>query len=171
MQLFYVLTLKVEGGLKHRTFTGKGYYLIIYIIECGANSPRVTDREHLSRPRLTTDDISAIEVFHRCLEHITHLDMLFYIMCDVSFRQSELLCIHEVTLHFTVQAVPHEFKEQISITVDTWTLSLIGQLLEDILYIGHVEITAHTEVLSLPIIPAKERMDIRKATLAGSRIP
>ena len=97
--------------------------------------------------------------------------MLFDVIGDGTLLKSEFLRLHEVALHLPVEPVPHQFQQDIGITVDAGALSLICQFLEDIPDVRHVEVAAHTEILGLPVVPPQERMDIRKATLAGSGVP
>ena len=96
--------------------------------------------------------------------------MVLDVVGDVGVLHLHRLSSHEVALHLSVQAVTHQFEHDVSVAVDTWTLTLLGQFLEDFIYVGHVEVSTEAEVLRLPIVTAKERMNILNATLASSTV-
>ena len=171
LQFLYVLTLKVECRLQYRALTCQHDNLIVSVIERRSDGPWVSDGEHLTRPCLSADDISAVKVLHGRFEDIAHLYVFFNIIGDGTFLKSEFLRLHEVALHLTIKPVPHQFQQDISVAVDAGTLSLVSKFFKDIPDVCHIEVAAHTEVLCFPVVPSQERMDISKATLAGSGVP
>ena len=96
--------------------------------------------------------------------------MVLDVVGDVGVLHLHRLCSHEVALHLSVQAVAHQFKHDVGVTVDAWALTLLGQLLEDFIYVGHVEVAAKTEVLRLPVVAAQEWVHILDATLSGGAV-
>ena len=96
--------------------------------------------------------------------------MIFDIVGDIGILHLHRLCGYEVALHLSVQTVPHQFKHDVGIAVDARTLSLLGQFLEDFIYVGHVEVTAKAEVLRLPVVTAQEWVHILDATLSGGTV-
>ena len=92
--------------------------------------------------------------------------MVFYVIGDVGVLHLHRLCCHEVALHLSVQTVAHQFKHDVGVAVYAWTLTLLGQFLEDFIYVGHVEVTAKTEILRLPVVAAQEWVHILNATLS-----
>ena len=96
--------------------------------------------------------------------------MILDIVGNVGIFHLHRLCSHKVALHFSIQTVSHQFKHNVGIAIDTWTLPLLGQLLENLIHISHVEVSTEAEVLRLPIVTAKERMNILNTTLASSTV-
>ncbi len=79
-------------------------------------------------------------------------------MGDIRMFQSLILGFHEIPFHFPIQTMPHQFEHDITIAIDARTLSLFGKIVEYLLDIGHVEITAKAKILRLPVVAAQERM-------------
>ena len=141
-QLADVFTLQVESGLQDRTLAGQNDNLIVLIIESRSNTPRVTNGKHLTASRQTTHNISTIEVGHGGFQDILHLDMIINVAGNLLVYKSSLLGLNVITFNFTVKPMPHQFEHNIGIAIDARTLSLFGNFLEQLLYIGHIEITA-----------------------------
>ena len=96
--------------------------------------------------------------------------MVLDVVGDVGVLHLHRLCSHEVALHLSVKSVAHQFKHDVGVAVDAWTLALLGQFLEDFIYVGHVEVTAKAEVLRLPVVAAQEWVHILDATLSGGTV-
>ena len=96
--------------------------------------------------------------------------MVFDVVGDVGVLHLHRLCSHEVALHLSVKSVAHQFKHDVGVAVDAWTLALLSQFLEDFIYVGHVEVAAKTEVLRLPVVAAQEWVHILDATLSGGAV-
>ena len=96
--------------------------------------------------------------------------MVFDVVGDVGVLHLHRLCCHEVSLHLSVKSVAHQFEHDVGVAVDAWALALLGQLLEDFIYVGHVEVAAKAEVLRLPIVAAQEWVHILDATLSGGTV-
>ena len=78
--------------------------------------------------------------------------MLIYILCDGIVLQTFLLCLNKVALHLSVEPVAHGLHHDVTVAIYAWTLPLLYQLLEDILHIGHVIVSAKAKVLGFPVI-------------------
>ena len=96
--------------------------------------------------------------------------MVFDVVGDVGVFHLHRLCCHEISLHLSVKSVAHQFEHDVGVAVDAWALALLGQLLEDFIYVGHVEVTAKAEVLRLPVVTAQEWVHILDATLSGGTV-
>ena len=96
--------------------------------------------------------------------------MVFDVVGDVGVLHLHRLCCHEVSLHLSVKSVAHQFEHDVGVAVDAWALALLGQLLEDFIYVGHVEVAAKAEVLRLPVVAAQEWVHILDATLSGGTV-
>ena len=96
--------------------------------------------------------------------------MVFYIVGDVGILHLHRLGSNEVALHLTIQTMAHEFEHDVGIAVDAWALALTCKLLEYLIHIGHVEVATKTEVLSLPVVAAQERVHILYAALSRGAI-
>ena len=169
-QLLNFLSLQVEGGLEHRALTCQHHNLIILIIESRTDAPRVSHGEHLARTGDTANHITTIKVLHCGLEHIAHLHVVFDIVGDVEVFHLHRLGSHKVALHLSVEAVSHQLQHDVSIAVDARTLTFLGQLVENLIDIGHIEVAAKTEVLRLPVVAAQEWVNILDATLSGGTV-
>ena len=64
----------------------------------------------------------------------------------------------------------HELEEDIRVAIDTRILPLACEEVEHLTDIGHVEVTAQTEVLCLPVVASQERMHVFQSALARGRI-
>ena len=96
--------------------------------------------------------------------------MVFDVVGDVGVLHLHRLCSHEVALHLSVKSVAHQFEHDVGVAVDAWTLALLGQFLEDFIYVGHIEVTAKAEVLRLPVVAAQEWVHILDTTLSGGTV-
>ena len=166
----HFLCLQIEGGLKHWALAGHYHDFIVLVVESRTDTPRVAHGEHLSRTCDSTDHITTVEVLHRGLEHVAHLHVVLNVVGDVDVLHLHRLCCHEVALHLSVQTVAHQFEHDVGVAVDAWTLSLLGQLLEDFIHVGHVKVAAKAEVLRLPVIAAQEWVHILDTTLSGGTV-
>ena len=86
--------------------------------------------------------------------------MILYVAGDVGIDELHSLSSSEIAFHFAVETVSHEFKHDVGIAVDAWALALASKLFEDLVDVGHVEITTQTEVLCLPVVAPQEWVDI-----------
>ena len=162
-----ILTFQAKRCLQDGALAGQHDDFVVHVIECRTNAPGVAKGKHLAASRESAHHIAAIEIRHRGLQDVRHLDMVFNIACYRRVLESLLLGFHEVALHLAIQTVPHQLEGDVGITVDARALALVGNLLEDLVDVGHVEVSAEAEVLGPPIVSAQKRMYIRKATLAG----
>ena len=96
--------------------------------------------------------------------------MIVNIISNVTSCQSLLLGFYEIALHLTVQTVSHPLQHDIGVAIDTGMLSLGGNLLKDLVNIGHIEVTTQTEILRLPVVSAQEGMHIGQTALARGGI-
>ena len=170
LQLLYVTGIPIKRSLQHRTFRCQRHDLVIMIIKCRTNTPRVTHGEHLTRTSQSTYYIATIKIGHRGTKDITHLYMVIDISGNVCTRKTLLLGFDEVTLHLTVQTVPHPLQHDVGIAIDARALSLRCNLLEHLINIGHIEVATQTEVLGFPVVAAQERMDVCQSRLSCSGI-
>ena len=152
-EFLHVFTLQVERCLQHGAFARQGHDFVVLVVECRANAPRVAHGEHLSASRNTTHHVASVEVGHRGLQDVAHSDVVFDVARDVGVRQSFGLCLGEVTFHFPVEPMAHEFEHDVRVAVDARALPLQSELLEDFIDVGHVEVPAETKVLGAPIVP------------------
>ena len=170
-QLLYLIGLQVEGSLYHRTLTGQHYNFLIAVPESRSQSPRITHAEHLTASGEAAYHITTVKERRTRVQNIAHVDILLYEVGDVqAFKlsvQSDV--IHALAL--SVQSVSHQFQHHISVAVDAGVMTFGHYLIEHIIGVGEVEVAAQTQVLGLPVVSAHEGMHIRKATLAGRRIP
>ena len=166
LEFLDVLKFKVEGSLQHWALTCQDCYLIINIIKRGTDAPRISHGEHLSTTCNTTHHISAVEIRHCGLEHIAHENMLVDIVGDASALETKVLGIVVVALHLTVESVPHPLEHDITVTIDTRALSHGSNLVEYLIDVGHIEITAKTEVFRLPVVASQERVHIFESALS-----
>ena len=170
LQLLDVTSVQIKRGLQYRTFRCQRHYLVIMIIKRRTNAPRVTHGEHLTRARQSAYHITTIKIGHRGTKHITHLHMVVDISGDVCARKTLLLGFDEVTLHLTVQTVPHPLQHDVGIAIDARALSLGSNLLKHLINIGHIEVATQTEILSFPVVAAQEGMDVCQSRLSCSGI-
>ena len=166
IQFLYVITFQVEGGLQHRAFAGQGNDFIILIPESGTYAPRVAHGEHLTTACKAAHHISTVKIGHGGLQHVGHVHMVFNIGRDVTVLETQTLGIDKVALHFTVKPVPHQFKGDVAVAVDSWILPLVDNTVEYLVDVCHVEVSTQTQVLGPPVVAPQERMHIRQATLA-----
>ena len=66
--------------------------------------------------------------------------------------------------------MPHQFEHDVGVAVDAWKLSLLRELLEHLVDVGHVEVSTKTEIFGTPVVATQERMDEGESTLARSGI-
>ena len=97
--------------------------------------------------------------------------MILNISCDIFIGKIQFLSLNKVPFYFSIKPVPHEFKHDIRITIDTRALSLKRQFLKDLINICHVKVSTETEILCLPVISSKKRMYIRDSAFACCTIP
>ena len=166
----HILRLDIESGLKHGALAGDGDNLVVAIIERWADAPRIAHREHLARARQSAHHIAAVIVLHRRAQHVGHLHMLINIIGDIGALESLCSGLLIETLHLAVQAMSHQLQRDVRVTIDTRTLSLLCQELEDLVDIRHVEVAAQTQVLGTPVVAAQERVYKRQSTLACGRV-
>ena len=121
---------------------------------------RISHSKHLATTGDATHDVTSVKMVHRGLQNILHTHVLIDKTRNVRVCQSTLLGIDEVALHLTVEAVSHELQGDVGVTVDARALALLGEVFEDFLDIGHVEVAADAEVLCFPVVTAKERVHI-----------
>ena len=170
LQLLDIIGIQIKRSLQYRTFRCQRHHLVVMIIECRTNAPRVTHGEHLARTRQSTYHIAAIKIGHRGTKHITHLHMVVDISGDVCARKTLLLSFDEVALYLTVQTMAHPLQHDVGVAIDTRALSLGCNLLEHLIDIGHIEVATQTEVLGFPVVAAQERMDVCQSRLSCSGI-
>ena len=168
LKFMYVVTLYVECGLKNGALARKYYHLFVLVPESRTYAPWVSYGEHLAASGKSAHHISAVKVGHGCLKYVGYLYVVFYIVRYCNVLQSAFFCFNKVTLHFPVQTMPHQLQCNIAVAVYTGILSLLYQLCKNLIYIGHIEISAQTEVLGTPVVASQKRMYIRKTTLSGS---
>ena len=156
--------------MQHGTLARQHRHFIVDVVESRANSPRIAHTEHLTRASHTADDIAAVEVVHRGLEHIAHLHVVLDVAGDIGVLKLHCLSSNEVAFHLAIKTVTHELKHDVGIAVYARTLSLLRNLLENLIDIRHVEVTAEAEVLGLPIVTTQEGMHVRHTTLTRGAI-
>ena len=88
LKLTDIFRRQIKRRLEHRTLTGKGYNLVITIIERRTNPPGIPHSEHLTRTCQSAHHITTVEMLHRCPQHISHLNVIIDIVCDVRTCQS-----------------------------------------------------------------------------------
>ena len=66
--------------------------------------------------------------------------------------------------------MPHQFKRNIGITINSRTLALNSKAFKHLFHICHIKITTNTEVFSAPVVPTKEGMHIFYTTLSCCRV-
>ena len=76
----------------------------------------------------------------------------------------------EKALHFTVEAMAHLFKHDVSIGILARMLAYGGDTGKNLVHIRHIEVAAKGEVLRAPVVPSQEGMHIRDAAFAGGGI-
>jgi len=103
---------------------------------------RIAHGKHLATAGDTRYHVSAIEMPHRSLQDVLCQHMLIDVFGNVLALQAKLLRLHKVALHLSVKAVSHQFQHDIAVAVDTRTLSLLGQMLKHLVYVGHVIVAA-----------------------------
>ena len=162
-----ILALQAKRGLQDGALAGQHDDFVVHVIEGRTDAPGVANGKHLAAARESAHHIAAIEIRHRGLQDVRHLDMVFNVAGYRRVLESLFLGFQEVALHLAIQTVAHQFEGDVGITVDARALALVGNLLEDLVDVGHVEVSAEAEVLGPPIVSAQKRMYIRKATLAG----
>ena len=64
----------------------------------------------------------------------------------------------------------HEFEGDIGIALDAWRLSLLGEHVEDLVHVGHVEVATQAEVLSAPVVATHKGVHVLQAALARGGI-
>ena len=107
---------------------------------------------------------------HGGLEHIGYLYIVFDIAGDVYAPEAFHMRIAIEAFHLTVEPMPHQFQRDIGVAVDTGRLTLLGEVFEDLVNVGHVEVATQAKVLRPPVVAAQERMDILQAFLVGGGI-
>ena len=81
-----------------------------------------------------------------------------------------VLTLLEDSLNLTVETMTHKLEHDICVGVYTWVLSVRHQLMEHVLNVCYMEVTAEGKVLRSPVVTAKEWMHILHAGLSSSRI-
>ena len=137
-----VFRLKVECGLDDGTLARNHHHFVIPVPECGTDAPGVTHREHLAAPGQAAHYISTIEMRHRGTQHIFNQYVIINVTGYAGSLEAHALGFYEQSLHFTVQPVSHQFERDIGIAEETWRLPLVGQEMEYLVDVRHVEIAA-----------------------------
>ena len=109
-------------------------------------------------------------MLHGATEHIARLHMIVDVMSDVSALQPTLHCLVVESFHLAVKAVTHEFEGDIGVALDAWRLPLLGEHVEYLVHIGHIEIATQAEVLCPPVIATHEGVHILQTTLASGAV-
>ena len=162
-----ILAFQVERGLQDGTFAGQDDDLVVLVIESRTNAPRIANGKHLAASRQSAHHVTTVEIAHRGLQDVRHSDVVFNVTRNLAVLEPQLLGFREVALHLAVEPMAHQFERDIRVAIDAGALSLVGNLAENLVDVGHVEVSAETEVLGPPIVTTQKRMYIRKATLAG----
>ena len=163
--------LHVKGGLDDGAFGGNDHDLVVFIPECRANAPRVAQRERLAGACDAADNISSVPNGRGKFQDVGEVDLVFNVACDIAVRQPKFLRLNETALTLAVQSVSELFEKDIGVRHHAGMLSLDSNLIENLLHVRHVEVRTETKVFGAPVVSSQEGMNIRKATLAGSRIP
>ena len=96
--------------------------------------------------------------------------MIIYIVGDVCAFKSFFLGFYKQSLHLAVQAVSHQFQCDVRVAIDTRRLTLRCEEIKYFVNIGHVEVSAQTQVLCSPVISAQERVNKCQSALACGRV-
>ena len=155
-----ILGLQVESSLDNGAFTGQHHNLVVLIIESWTDSPRVAHGKHLARTCESAHHVAAVEMRHGGFQHIPYLHVRINISGYLLPFHSLFLGFTEEPFHFTVQAVAHQFQGDIGVAIETGRLSLAGQILKNLVDIGHIEVATETEIFSPPVVTAQEGMHI-----------
>ena len=141
-QFLNVVLLQIEGGLQNGAFAGDGADFIVFVVEGGTDSPRVTHREHLTTARHSAHHISAIEMRQRGFQDVSHVHVIVDIFGHLLLFQSQSQCFLVATFHLSVKTVPHQLQQNVRIAVNTRVLTFGGEKIKDFLNVGHIEIAA-----------------------------
>ena len=171
LEFVHVLCFHVERGLNDGAFRCHHHYLVVLIPEGGPDAPGVAHAHHLAAARHAAKHVAAVPHGGGELEHVGQVDVVFDVARDVCIGKSLLHSLVEAAFAFAVEPVPELFEEDIRVRHHARVLSLHGYFVEDFRHVRHVEVGADAEVLGAPVVAPQERMDIRKATFAGSGIP
>ena len=96
--------------------------------------------------------------------------MILYIGSDVGTLEPLLFGLGKETLHLAVEAVTHQLEGDVGVAVDAWRLPLGGEELEDLIDVGHIEVSAEAEVLGPPVVASEEGMDVGEPALSGGGV-
>ena len=84
---------------------------------------------------------------------------------------SDLIAVTTPPAAVGQEPVADLLKHDVSVGIDAGMLSVGCETGKYFIDIRQVEVSAEQQVLCPPVVPAKERVDIRKTTFTGSRIP
>ena len=94
--------------MQHGSFGGNDHNLVVAIVEHGPYAPWVSHGEGFARACDTAYDVSSVKLAQGGLQHVGHLHVVVYVVCDVGVFQSQLACLAIVALGFAVETMAHE---------------------------------------------------------------
>ncbi len=160
----------IQGSLNDGTLRCQYHDFIVHVPEGRTNAPRIAHRKRFTATGHTADHIASIPLLARSLEDIAQVNAVFYGVSDIHAFQAFLLTFHIEALHLAVQTVAHLFQHDIRVGIFTRMLAVGSDTCENLIHIGHVEITAQCQILGTPVITTQERMHVGDTAFSGSGI-
>ena len=156
----------IESGLYHRSLRSEHHHLVVDIPKCRTNAPRVAHGKALAATCDATHHITAVPATACPAKHIREVDVVLYGAGDFHTFETLLRETLIEVFHLAVEFVTEFFENDISVGIFARVLTVGGDFGKYFVYIGEIEVTAHSQVLGAPVVAAQKRVNIRQSAFA-----
>ncbi len=170
LQFVHVVHFQVEGRLYHRPFRSHHRHLVVVIVECRADAPGVAHNKSVAASNQAAQGVAAVPNLGSPFQQEGNVELLADQVAHFLPRQVFLVEVVVLVLHFPVQIMAKRLQHHKRVGIIARVLSVLHQLLEHLVHVGHVEISRQGKASRRPVVAAQERVHVAEPAFPRSAV-